>query len=61
MHTVLPVRNIREGQHQPWEWTEVRMGVRLLGRVMLGPLVVVDINYDFVRTGKSYDLAQLAR
>jgi len=26
------------------------MGVRLLGRAMLGPLVVAAINYDFVRT-----------
>jgi len=26
------------------------MGVRLLGRAMLGQLVVVAINYDFVRT-----------
>jgi len=61
MHTVLPVRSIREGQHQPWEWTDARMGVRLLGRAMLGPLVVVDINYDFVRTGKSYDLPWCAK
>jgi len=41
---VLPVRSIREGQHQPWEWTEARMGVRLLGRAMLDPLVVAAIN-----------------
>jgi len=39
-----------EGQHQPWERAEARMGVRLLGRAMLGQLVVVAINYDFVRT-----------
>jgi len=26
------------------------MGVRLLGRAMLGQLVVAAINYDFVRT-----------
>jgi len=38
------------GQHQPWEWTEARMGVRLQGRAMLGPLVVAAINYDFVGT-----------
>ena len=37
------------------------MGVRLLGRAMLGQLVVVAINYDFVRTVKSYDLAQYAK
>ena len=35
------------------------MGVRLLGRAMLGQLVVVAINYDFVRTVKSYDLTVL--
>jgi len=50
MHSVLPVRSIREGQHQPWEWTQARMGVRLLGRAMLGPLVVAAINQDFVGT-----------
>ena len=50
MHSVLPVHSIREGQHQPWEWTEARMGVRLLERAMLGPLVVAAINYDFVGT-----------
>jgi len=50
MHSALPVRSIREGQHQPWEWTEARMGVRLLGRAMLGQLVVAAINYDFVGT-----------
>jgi len=36
------------------------MGVCLLGRAMLGQLVVVDITYDFVRTVKSYDLARNA-
>jgi len=46
MHTVLPVRSIREGQHQPWERTEARLWVRLLVRVMLGQLVVA----AFVRT-----------
>ena len=63
MHSVLPlaVRSIREGQHQPWEWTEARMGVRLLGRAMLGPMVVAAINYDFVGTAKSDDLAQYAK
>ena len=50
MHTVLLIRSIGEGQHQPWEWTEARMGVRLLGRAMLSPLVVTAINYDFVGT-----------
>ena len=54
-------RSIREGQHQPCERTEARMGVRLLGRAMLGQLVVVAINYDFVRTVKSYDLAWYAK
>ena len=43
-------RSIREGQHQPWERMETRMGIRLLGRAMLGQLVVVAINHDFVRT-----------
>ena len=37
------------------------MGVRLLGRAMLDQLVVVVINYDFVRTVKSYDLARYAK
>ena len=46
-------RCIKEGQHQPWERMEACMGVRLLGRAMLGQLVVVAINYDFVRTVKS--------
>jgi len=40
---------------------EARMGVRLLGRAMIGQLVVVAINYDFVRTVKSYDLARYAK
>jgi len=35
------------------------MGVRLLGRAMLGGLVVMAINYDFVRTVQSYDLTVL--
>ena len=39
-----------EGQHQLWERTEARMGVRLLGRAMLGQTVVAVIIYDFVRT-----------
>jgi len=33
------------------------MGVRLLGRAMLGQLVVMAIIYDFVRTVKSYNVA----
>jgi len=41
-------RSIREGQHQPWERTEARMGVRLLGRAMLGRLVVAATKHDFV-------------
>jgi len=40
---------------------ETRMGVRLLGRAMLGQLEVVAINYFFVRTVKSYDLAWYAK
>jgi len=40
---------------------EARMGVRLLGRDMLGQMVVVAINYDFVRPVKSYDLAWYAK
>ena len=39
-----------EGQHQPWEQTEACMGVRLLGRAMLGQTVVAAIIYGFVRT-----------
>jgi len=35
-------------------------GGTLLGRAMLGQLVVVAINYDFVRTVKSYDLTHIA-
>ena len=54
-------RNIREGQHQPLERMEARMRVRLRGRAMLSRLVVVAINYDFVRTVKSYDLAWYAK
>ena len=53
--------SIREGQHQPWERTEARMGVRLLGRALLGRLVVAATKYDFVRTVKSYDLARYAK
>ena len=40
---------------------EARMGVRLLGRAMLGQLVVVAIIYDFVRTIESEDLARYAK
>jgi len=43
-------RSIREGQHQPWERMDARMGVRLLGRAMLGQTDVVVIIYGFVRT-----------
>jgi len=53
--------SIREGQHQLWERTETHMGVRLLGRAMLGRLVVAATKYDFVRTVKSYDLARYAK
>jgi len=35
---------------RPWEWTEARMGVRLLGRAMLGQTVVAAIIYGFVGT-----------
>ena len=50
-----------EGQHQPWERTEARMGVRLLGRAMLGQTVVAAIVYGFVRTVKSYNLTRYAK
>jgi len=43
-------RSIREWQHQPWERTEARMGVRLLGIAMLGQRVVAAIIGGFVRT-----------
>jgi len=36
-------------------------GGTLLGRAMLSQLVVVAINYDFVRTLKLYDLAWYAK
>ena len=47
-------------------WVQSRCGCigrrfSLLGRAMLGQLVVVAINYDFVRTDKSYDLARYAK
>ena len=32
------------------QWTEARMGVRLLGRAMLDQTVVAAINYSFVGT-----------
>ena len=51
-------RSIREGEHQPWERTEARMGVRLLGRAMLGQLVVATTNYDFVRTDLTGKLSE---
>jgi len=35
------------------------MGVRLLGRAMLGPLVVAAINYDFVRTDLTGNLSKI--
>ena len=50
-----------EGQHPTVGQSKARMGVRLLGRAMLGQLVVVTINYDFVRTVKSDDLARYAK
>ena len=37
------------------------MGVRLLGRTMLDPLVVAAINQDFVGTDKSNDLDHFAK
>jgi len=43
-------RSIREGKRKPWERTEARMGVRLLGRAILGRLVVAAVNYDFAGT-----------
>ena len=33
----------------PWEWTEARIGVRLLGRAMLGQTVMVAFIYGFMR------------
>ena len=45
----------------PWEWTEARMGVRLLGRAMLGQTVVAAIIYGFVGTDKSNDFDHFAR
>jgi len=33
-------RSIMEEKHKPWERLEAHMGVRLLGRAMLGRLVV---------------------
>ena len=47
--------NINCGNRRKPAW------VRLLGRAMLGQLVVVAMNYDFVRTIKSYDLARYAK
>ena len=37
------------------------MGVRLLGRAMLGQTVVAAINYDFVGTDKSNDFDHFAK
>jgi len=37
--------SIRVGQHQPLERTEARMGVRLLGRALLGEWDVLAIKY----------------
>jgi len=51
-------RSIREGQHQPWERTETCMGVCLLGRAMLGRLVVAATKYDFVRTELTSKLSE---
>jgi len=50
--------SIREGQHQPWERTEARIGVRLLGRAMLGQTVVAAIIYGFVRTDQTGKLSK---
>ena len=41
---------VLRGNIQPWGRTEARMGVRLLGRAMLGGLVVVANKYNFVGT-----------
>ena len=46
---------VLRGNIQPWERTEARMGVRLIGRAMLGQTVVAAIIYGFTRmdlTGK---------
>ena len=45
----------------PWVWTEARMGVRLLGRAMLGQTVVAAIIYGFVGTDKSKDFDHFAK
>jgi len=50
-----------EGQHQPWERTEARMVVRLLGRTMLGQTVVAAIIHGFVGTDKSNDFDHFAK
>jgi len=44
---ILPEASV-EGQHQLGERTEARMGVRLLGRTVLGQTVVAAIIYGFV-------------
>jgi len=45
----------------PWEWTEARMGVRLLGRAMLGQTVVAAIIYSFVGTDNLNDFDHFAK
>jgi len=50
-----------EGQHPNVGRTEARMGVRLLGRVMLGQTVVAAIIYGFVGTDNSNDFDRFAK
>ena len=50
-----------EGQHPTVGRTEARMGVRLLGRAMLGQTVVAAIIYGFVGTDKSNDFDRFAK
>jgi len=50
-----------EGQHPTVGWSKARMGIRLLGRAMLGQTVVAAIIYGFVGMDKSYDLDHFAK
>ena len=49
------------GNIQPWERMEARMGVRLLGRAMLGQTVVAAIVYGLVGTENSNDFDHFAK
>ena len=50
-----------EGQHPTVGRSKARMGVRLLGRAMLGQTVVEAIIYGFVGTDKSNDFDRFAK